>query len=154
MGTHVAGMAAWPDANLPISGNLVQVTSREEAALFRAVHLDGRPKGSGQEEFVHYFASDKVLLSSNVNAVVRLDGDQPVSAGLLCEGESVTGLYWIKTRCAFRSRGFGKDVVNGLLALARPGLPVELQSTTAGRRLYQNLGFLDLGLISRWRVVT
>jgi ribosomal protein S18 acetylase RimI-like enzyme len=77
-------------------------------------------------------------------AIVASGGPAPLSG-------DIVGVYNVATVPDYRRRGYGEAVMRHALAEAereRPSRPVVLQSTEAGLRLYERMGFRTVGRFS------
>lgn len=75
---------------------------------------------------------------------------QAMATAVTVISEDVIGIYNLATAPEFRKRGFGEAMSRHAIAetLAVTGAkPVVLQSTSQGRRLYERLGFREVGRI-------
>nr|WP_201784492.1 GNAT family N-acetyltransferase [Nonomuraea pusilla] len=63
--------------------------------------------------------------------------------------DEVSGLYWVTTLPEHRSAGVGRALMHALLA-RRGDRPVTLTSSTAGKPLYDSLGFEVIGDATWW----
>jgi GNAT superfamily N-acetyltransferase len=64
-------------------------------------------------------------------------------ATVICGG--AIGIYSLGTLPEYRNRGYGEALLRAAVALCPPGLPLVLESTPAGYKLYRRLGFHDVG---------
>jgi ribosomal protein S18 acetylase RimI-like enzyme len=77
-------------------------------------------------------------------AYVAFADQQPVSTAAVVIGGGAAGVYNVATFPGFQRRGYGEAVMRYALAEARREHGIErtiLQSTTAGFRLYQRMGY-------------
>ncbi|MFD5088488.1 GNAT family N-acetyltransferase [Kitasatospora sp. NPDC058406] len=79
----------------------------------------------------------------------RVDG---VTAGacLTYDDGHATGVYWVATLPAQRSRGVARAVLRTALAAAHPDRPATLVATELGEPLYRRLGFTELARTRWW----
>jgi GNAT superfamily N-acetyltransferase len=78
--------------------------------------------------------------------------DEPVATALTYTGDGTVGIYNVATREAWRRRGFGAAITrHALREAAAVGAEVAiLQSSAAGRSVYESLGFRE---VSRYRIL-
>jgi ribosomal protein S18 acetylase RimI-like enzyme len=72
---------------------------------------------------------------------------EPVSTTAVVKGASVTGIYNVATLPGHQRRGYGEAVMRHAIAQSGPG-PVVLQSTAAGFKLYERMGFRTITRVS------
>jgi ribosomal protein S18 acetylase RimI-like enzyme len=85
-----------------------------------------------------------------VSYVGYVDGD-PVTTAAVVAGGGGVGVYNVATLPGHRQRGYGEAVMRHALAEARRGSGVQrviLQSTPAGLRLYERMGFRAVTRVS------
>jgi ribosomal protein S18 acetylase RimI-like enzyme len=78
-------------------------------------------------------------------------GEEPVATAAVVKGGDVLGVYNVATTPDYRKRGYGEAVMRQALADARRStgnLPVVLQSTPAGLKLYERMGFRQTATIA------
>jgi GNAT superfamily N-acetyltransferase len=76
--------------------------------------------------------------------VARVNGKAvSMIATVLCGG--AVGIYSLGTLPEFRNRGYGEALLRAVVGQCPPGLPLVLESTPAGYKLYRRLGFRDVG---------
>jgi ribosomal protein S18 acetylase RimI-like enzyme len=76
---------------------------------------------------------------------------EPVSTAAIVHGAGAMGVYNVATLPGLQRRGYGEAVMRHALAEARKELgplPVVLQSTPAGLRLYERMGFRTVARVS------
>ena len=85
-----------------------------------------------------------------VSWVGYLDGE-PVSTTSVVMGAGAIGVYNVATLPGHQRRGYGERIMRHAVEEARrehPEAPVVLQSTAAGLRLYQRMGFRTVASVS------
>ena len=77
---------------------------------------------------------------------------EPVATALTYTGDGTVGIYNVATREAWRRRGFGAAITrHAILEAAAAGATVAiLQSSAAGRGVYESLGFRE---VMRYRIL-
>lgn len=78
---------------------------------------------------------------------------EPVSTTAIVLGGGVTGVYNVATLPGHQHRGYGETVMRHALDMTQREFgagPVILQSTAAGNRLYQRMGFRTITRVSVW----
>jgi ribosomal protein S18 acetylase RimI-like enzyme len=88
--------------------------------------------------FREVFGNDSVW-QRFISYVGYVDGE-PVATTAVVTGSGVTGIYNVATLPAWQHRGYGEAVMRHAMAETGGG-PVVLQSTSAGLRLYERMGF-------------
>lgn len=73
---------------------------------------------------------------------------EPAGACLTVVAGGVGGMYWVTTLPAHRSRGVGRALMHAVLT--EFPVPMTLTATTAGRPLYDSLGFSAVALATWW----
>jgi GNAT superfamily N-acetyltransferase len=83
--------------------------------------------------------------------IAHADGGA-VGTGLLLQSDAVAGLHMVGVPPAHRRRGYARQIMFGLIALARElGCnQATLQASAAGGPLYGQLGFVPQGIIQTW----
>lgn len=81
--------------------------------------------------------------------LIAKDG-APAGTCLTITADGVGGIYWVTTAREHRSQGIGRQLMHAVLA-DMTGLTVTLTAATAGRPLYDSLGF-ELVTPSTWWV--
>jgi GNAT superfamily N-acetyltransferase len=81
----------------------------------------------------------------------RLDGS-PASVLATTEVDGDCGIWWVATVPEARGRGLSRDLLRVALADARErGMETStLQATKLGRRVYERVGYTDLGALQMW----
>ncbi|MFJ9953509.1 GNAT family N-acetyltransferase [Kitasatospora sp. NPDC091207] len=79
----------------------------------------------------------------------RIAGDL-AGACLTYDDGRATGVYWVATLPAHRSRGVARAVLETALAAAHPDRPATLIATALGEPLYRKLGFTVRGHSHWW----
>jgi ribosomal protein S18 acetylase RimI-like enzyme len=97
--------------------------------------------------FREVFDNDRVW-ESFASYVGYLDGE-PVSTTAIVRGAGVNGVYNVATVPGYQRHGFGEATMRAALS-AHPPDPVVLQSTPAGLKLYERMGFQTVTRISVW----
>ena len=80
--------------------------------------------------------------------------DRPVTVAMACVSGSCCGFYSVGTLAGYRRRGYAETVMRHAHRTMRNRLHVDsfvLQSSTAGRRLYEQLGFREVTRFSVFR---
>jgi ribosomal protein S18 acetylase RimI-like enzyme len=90
------------------------------------------------EWFREVFVNDSVW--ERFASYVGYVNGEPVSTAAIVKGGGVTGVYNVATLHGSQRRGYGEAVMRQALAENGNG-PVVLQSTSAGLRLYERMGF-------------
>jgi ribosomal protein S18 acetylase RimI-like enzyme len=93
---------------------------------------------------------NQVVWSNFASYVGYLDG-QPVSTTAIVRGAGVLGVYNVATLPGYQRHGYGEAVMRDALAHAYAELgdmPVILQSTPAGLKLYERMGFRTITRVS------
>jgi GNAT superfamily N-acetyltransferase len=72
-------------------------------------------------------------------------GEKAAAAAYTFDDGDATGVYWLATLPAHRSRGLARAVLTTAIA-ARPDQVFTLVATEAGRPLYESLGFLTVAM--------
>lgn len=70
-------------------------------------------------------------------------GGEPAAACYTYDDGEATGVYWMATLGAYRSRGLGRAVLTAAVA-ARPQQPFTLVATEAGQAMYESCGFITV----------
>jgi ribosomal protein S18 acetylase RimI-like enzyme len=99
--------------------------------------------------FREVFDSDRIW--DNFAAYVAYSGGIPVSTAAIVAGAGALGVYNVATLPTEQRRGFGEAVMRHALreALREHGAsPIILQSTPAGLRLYQRMGFRTVAKVA------
>lgn len=78
-----------------------------------------------------------------------VDGE-PVSTTSIVEGAGVAGVYNVATLPGHQRRGYGEAVMRQAIAQQAGNRPVILQSTAAGLKLYERMGFRTITTVSVW----
>ncbi len=84
------------------------------------------------------------LWSGGYQGWVGYSSGHPVATAATVVTEGVIGLYSVATLPEYRHRGFGEAIARRVLAEARAGCAFDryvLQSTVAGYRLYERMGY-------------
>ncbi|WP_053066094.1 GNAT family N-acetyltransferase [Archangium gephyra] len=106
------------------------------------------------QEHVDYFESWRPRLhsSSPLYAVLVRQEGRALAGGVSFERDGTAGIYLVATHPEARHRGLGSLVMQGLHAdaLARGCTVAVLQASALGHRLYQRLGYRDLGAWTSW----
>jgi GNAT superfamily N-acetyltransferase len=97
--------------------------------------------------FREVFDNDRVW-ESFASYVGYVDGE-PVSTTAVVRGGGVTGVYNVATVPGHQRRGYGEATMRAALA-EWPEAPVVLQSTPAGLKLYERMGFRTITRVSVW----
>jgi len=87
---------------------------------------------------------DSASVWGSFAAYVGYVDHEPVSTAAIVNGGGVAGVYNVATLPGHQRRGYGEAVMREAIAGARQtpgGAPVILQSTPAGFRLYERMGF-------------
>lgn len=82
---------------------------------------------------------------------------QPVSIVMVCIAEECCGFYSVGTVPAYRRRGYAESVMREAYRQVQTRLKCSdcvLQSSTAGRRLYEQMGFREVTRFSVFRSVS
>jgi GNAT superfamily N-acetyltransferase len=95
--------------------------------------------------FREVFEND-VVWKNFASYVGYVDGE-PVSTAAAIRGAGVTGIYNVATLPAHQRKGYGEAVMRHAIGKAGPG-PVVLQSTAAGFKLYERMGFRTVTRVS------
>jgi ribosomal protein S18 acetylase RimI-like enzyme len=80
--------------------------------------------------------------------------DRPVTSAVISLGDGVCGLYSVATTPDYRGLGFGEATVRYAIEQARERFGIEtcvLQSTLAGRRMYERMGFREVTRFTVYR---
>lgn len=87
-----------------------------------------------------------------VRNVVAREHGRALSCGLTVDVEDTTGVYLVATLPEARGLGLASAVMRGIIVEARKRgcTAMVLQSTPAGIRVYQHLGFRDIGPWEHW----
>ena len=99
--------------------------------------------------FREVFDSDRVW--ENFAAYVAYSGGMPVSTAAVVAGGGAIGVYNVATMPTEQHRGFGESVMRHALkeGLRQHGpKPIILQSTPAGLRLYERMGFRTVARVA------
>jgi ribosomal protein S18 acetylase RimI-like enzyme len=95
--------------------------------------------------FREVFENDAVW-ENFVSYVGYVDGE-PVSTTAAIQGAGATGIYNVATLPGHQRKGYGEAVMRHAIGEAGPG-PVVLQSTAAGFKLYERMGFRAITRVS------
>lgn len=107
----------------------------------------------GQDSVAHFETwRGPPLPSSQVHAVLVREAGRALAGGVSVELGDTAGIYLVATHPDARRRGLGALVMQGLHADARArGCTVAvLQASPMGHRLYQRMGYRDLGGWTSW----
>jgi ribosomal protein S18 acetylase RimI-like enzyme len=94
--------------------------------------------------------SDDAVWEKFASYVGYVDGE-PVSTAAVIEGGGALGVYNVATVPGFQRRGYGEAVMRYALADRQKALGIQrvlLQSTPAGYRLYERMGFRTVTRVS------
>jgi len=95
--------------------------------------------------FREVFDNDRVW--KNFASYVGYHQGEPVSTAAIVEGPGVVGVYNVATLPGHQRHGFGETVMRHAIQHSSPGAIV-LQSTAAGLRLYERMGFRTITRVS------
>ena len=90
------------------------------------------------------------MWESFASYVAYVNGE-PVSTAAIVTGAGVIGVYNVATLPANQRRGYGEAVMRHAVIQAQrqtPDSPVILQSTAAGLKLYERMGFRTVTKVS------
>ncbi len=73
----------------------------------------------------------------------------PAGACLAVDDGEAVGFYWVTTMPEHRSNGVGRSLMYGAIA-ALPDRPITLTASSAGRPLYESMGFTVAGTATWW----
>ncbi|MEU6148424.1 GNAT family N-acetyltransferase [Actinosynnema sp. NPDC047251] len=135
-----------PPAPLPESHlEVTPVVTPEQVAVAERVIIDGFPLPgfTAGETF-----TPALLDVAGVRLfLVQRDGDV-AGACMSVVDNGIGGLYWVTTLPAHRSQGVGRALMHGVLGGA--DVPYTLSSATAGKPLYDSLGFEAVASATWW----
>ncbi len=135
---------ALPAAVLPVERIGVDRLEPVEHMVVHGFELaDFQPYTAGEAFPPALLSRDEVDLY-----LIEREGE-PAGACLTITDHGVTGIYWVTTVPAHRSRGVGRQLMHAVLA--RTGdRPVTLTAATAGKALYDSLDFTVIGPSTWW----
>jgi GNAT superfamily N-acetyltransferase len=99
------------------------------------------------------YAANARWTAENGGFIGYLD-DQPVTIAMACVSDSCCGFYSVGTLSGYRRRGYAETVIRHAHQTMRDRLHFDscvLQSSTIGRRLYEQMGFREVTRFSVFR---
>jgi predicted GNAT family N-acyltransferase len=142
---------------------IIRITTPEEmdAALFIRRRVFIEEQSVSEEEEIDAYDADLGSDSSAVHVLGRLDGEPVATGRLLVDYPAGSNAHAgrVAVLATYRGRGFGRQVMLALQALARErGFPgITLAAQTHAIPFYERLGylvrgplFLDAGIEHRW----
>jgi ribosomal protein S18 acetylase RimI-like enzyme len=123
------------------------------APTLPVTHVGDAELPTAERMVVHDFALDdfhpyregeafpaKLLTQEGVRLYLIDRADEVAGACLTVTNDGGGGIYWVTTAEAHRSQGVGRQLMHAVLA-DMAGLPITLTAASAGRALYDSLGF-------------
>jgi len=102
---------------------------------------------------LHMYGSNTCWTTENAG-FIGYHEDRPVSIAMACVSDSCCGFYSVGTLPGYRRQGFAETVMRHAHEAMRNRLQFDacvLQSSTAGRRLYEQMGFREVTRFSVFR---
>lgn len=139
-----AGMVAAPAS----AARVIEVHDPDTLAEAERVVVDGFPFPHHQPWVRGQALPPRVLELPGWRVWLAYLRDVPAAAAYTYDDGHATGVYWLATLPAHRSRGLAHAVLTTAIA-ARPEHEFTLVATEAGRPLYESLGFATVA-VATW----
>lgn len=129
--------------------DVIRVERPEDLRAAERIVIEGFEIGEFEPHRPGEMFPPALIEQPGVDVFLALRDGVPAGAGVSVVDDGVASHYWIATSPAFRSRGVGRAVMLGSLALL-PDLPATLTASKLGRPLYESLGYTAAAPSTWW----
>jgi GNAT superfamily N-acetyltransferase len=144
------------DAALPVATAISLVENNKDLACWEEVSFTGfAMETAAQKQYHNFVSSFDLSCASPLKLFLACFAGKPVATALLFFYKETAGIYFVSTLPAYRRRGIGLSLIRATMHYAqRAGSKyIILQSSAAGRRVYQQAGFKEYCLADIYSVI-
>lgn len=135
---------------LPSGIDVREVTEQKEMVTFERTLVEGFPLANMREAAPGTLIHPRACGDARLRFWLAWIDGRAVATAWSAVSDGYVGVYGVATREEVRRRGCGAAVTLAAIA-AMPDLPATLQSSAAGRSLYEKLGFREVAAFEVWR---
>ncbi|MGW4470609.1 GNAT family N-acetyltransferase [Nonomuraea sp. NPDC004354] len=134
----------------PPAVEIVRVERAEQLETAERIVVEGFPLSRFQPHLAGQAFPAALLGHEGVDLFVAEKDGEPAGACVTVADGTVGGLYWVTTLPGFRSLGIGRALMHAVLGGLLKDLPVTLTAASAGKPLYDSLGFTTVTQSTWW----